>query len=82
MKRTYPKYQGYRGRSTANEKLRVVAVVLFILVLLAGAALAFGQPYILYTDSGIRVDLPFLAQEKTEAEDGMKFDVLIESEGS
>ncbi len=56
-------YDTYRGRSTATDKLRVTAVVLFVLVLLVGAGLLFGQEYIVYTDHGLRLDLPFLQVE-------------------
>lgn len=77
-------YDTYRGRSTATDKLRVTAVVLFALVLLVGAGLLFGQRYIVYTDNGLRLDLPFLQQkEQTQPEPELgKVTVVVEPEQS
>ena len=62
-------YNGYRGRSTANEKLRVVAVVLAVLVVLALVALLLSQRYIVYSDNGLRLDAPFLQNTSQKQED-------------
>ena len=48
----------YKGRSTANEKLKVVAAVLLVLVLLAGLGMWLGQRFFVYTDDGLRLNLP------------------------
>ncbi len=64
MRREYNRYSGYRGRATTTDKLRAIAIVLFVLVLLAIAALLVGQRYIVYTDDGIRLELPFLEREE------------------
>lgn len=80
MRREYNRYSGYRGRATATDKLRVVAIVLFVLVLLAVAALLVGQRYIVYTDDGIRLELPFLEREETKRppEDLENLEVVVE----
>lgn len=59
MSRFKSAYSGYRGRRTLTDILRLTAMVLGILVLLVGAGLLFGQRYIVYTDDGLRLDLPF-----------------------
>lgn len=80
MKRDNYRYSGYRGRATTTDKLRVVAVALLVLVLLALAALLIGQRYIVYTDDGIRLELPFLNREepKQNYEDLEQFEVVVE----
>ena len=80
MRREYNRYSGYRGRSTTTDKLRVIAIVLFVLVLLAVAALLIGQRYIVYTDDGIRLELPFLDREeaKQPPEDLENLEVVVE----
>ena len=48
----------YKGRSTANEKLKLVAAVLLVLVLLVGLGMWLGQRFFVYTDDGLRLNLP------------------------
>lgn len=55
-------YGGYRGRRTLTDVLRLIAIVLAVLVGLVLAGLFFGQEYIVYTDDGVRLELPFLQQ--------------------
>ena len=62
-------YNGYRGRSTANEKLRIVAAILAVLVVLALAALLISQRYIVYSDAGLRLDAPFLQEDPSPGKD-------------
>lgn len=59
MRRSHRGYSGYRGRRTSTDVLRIVAVALGALVVLAAAALFYVQNYLVYTDDGVRVDLPF-----------------------
>ena len=59
MRRSHRVYSGYRGRRTSTDVLRIVAVVLGVLVVLAAAALFYVQNYLVYTDDGVRVELPF-----------------------
>lgn len=62
-------YNGYRGRSTTNEKLRIVAAILAVLVGLVLAALLLGQRYIVYSDGGLRLDAPFLQEDSPPEKD-------------
>lgn len=57
-------YGGYRGRRTLTDILRIIAIVLGILVALVLAGLFLAQDYIVYTDEGLRVELPFLQEER------------------
>ena len=59
MRRSRGGYSGYRGRRTATDVLRIVAVALGVLVALAAAALLYVQNHLVYTDDGVRVNLPF-----------------------
>ena len=59
VRRSHRGYSGYRGRRTAHDTLRIVAAVLGVLVILSAAALFYVQNYLVYTDDGVRVDLPF-----------------------
>ena len=59
MRRSHRVYSGYRGRRTSTDVLRILAVVLGVLVVLAAAALFYVQNYLVYTDDGVRVELPF-----------------------
>lgn len=52
-------YGTYRGRRTARDILKIIAAVLTVLVVLAGGVLIYGQNYIVYTDDGVRFDIPF-----------------------
>lgn len=74
------RYSGYRGRTTTTDKLRMIAMILFALVLLAVAALLIGQRYIVYTDDGIRLELPFLEQEEPQksVEELENIEVVVE----
>ena len=57
---------GYRGRRTAHDVLKIIAIVLGILVVLALAALLLGQRYIVYGDDGIRLETPFSQEDDKE----------------
>lgn len=80
MRRSKQRIETYKGRSTANDKLRVVAMALLLLVILALAALFWGQEYLVYTDNGLRLELPFFQREKPEEEplDPDKLEVVLE----
>ena len=49
---------GYRGRRTITDILRFIAIALAVVVVLVLAGLWFGQDYIVYTDDGLRLELP------------------------
>lgn len=49
---------GYRGRRTVTDVLKFIAIALAVLVVLAVGALFFLQRYIVYTDDGVKLELP------------------------
>ncbi len=51
-------FGGYRGRTTASEVLRVIIIILVILVAAAVALLIYAQRYLVYSDDGVRLELP------------------------
>ena len=55
---------GYRGRRTITDVLKSIDAILAVLVLLMGAGLLFGQRYIIYTDEGLKLDIPFFRGEE------------------
>lgn len=57
-------YSGYRGRRTWNERFKLMAGVLAALVLLVVVGLIIGQKYIVFTDNGLRLELPFSREEQ------------------
>jgi len=60
---------GYRGRRTASDVLKFIAVVLAVLVVMAIVLLLLVQRYLVYTDDGVRLELPpFLSFLQTEEE--------------
>lgn len=75
-------YGSYRGRKTLNEILKLVAAVLAVLVVLAGAALWLGQKYIVYVDGGYRLDLPFFQREASHEPEEDDFLIAVEPAGS
>lgn len=57
-------YSSYRGRMTFQNFLRGLIVVLAVILVLALVGYFVLQRYIVYTDNGARLDLPFLNGEK------------------
>ena len=49
---------GYRGRRTATDVLRLIAIILGVLVVLAVAGMLYLQKYLVYTDEGPKLELP------------------------
>lgn len=70
-------YGGYRGRTRAQSVARTVAGVLVIVLVLIVAGLLIGQRYIVYTDDGVRLDIPFLREEATMPPDVASVSVEI-----
>lgn len=58
------RYNGYRGRPGAKDVLKLAAALLVLLTVLAAAVLMFAQRYIIYTDDGVRLELPFFRREE------------------
>lgn len=63
------RYSGYRGRTWLRDALRLTLFLLVILLTLLVSALMLGQRYIVYTDDGIRLELPFFRREPSPASD-------------
>ncbi|MEM5779571.1 MAG: putative glycoside hydrolase [Lawsonibacter sp.] len=78
MRRFRSDYGGYRGRKTLNDILKFVAIVLGVLVVLVLAGLFFGQNYIVFTDSGLRLELPFLQQGEEGPADPGSVNVVVQ----
>lgn len=63
------RYRGYRGRPAAWDVIKLVVVVLAVVLVLAAGGLMLAQRYIMYTDDGVRLELPFFAREQRPAPD-------------
>lgn len=74
-------YSGYHGRRTLNDLLKLIAAVLAVLVVLMLGLLFFGQDYLVYTDDGLRLDLPFLQEEEPELPEPGDISVVIQPQG-
>lgn len=61
------RYNGYRGRVTGRDVFRLVLALLLLVLVLAAAGLVIGQRYLIYTDEGVRLELPFFSREGTSA---------------
>ena len=59
MRRSKSDYSGYRGRRTLSDNLRLTALGLAVVALLVVAGLIFAQRYLVYSDDGLRLELPF-----------------------
>ena len=64
------RYTGYRGKTPAQDTGRRILVLVVVLLLLAAAGLMAVQRYIIYTDSGIRLELPFFRREEPSVPNG------------
>lgn len=63
------RYSGYHGRETARNGLRCIFYLLVIVLALVAAGLMFGQRYLVYTDDGVHLELPFFRREEMPAMD-------------
>lgn len=63
MGRSSGNYGGYRGRRTLTDILRIIAIILGAAVVLVLVGLFWAQDYIVYTDEGLRLELPFFRDE-------------------
>ena len=59
-------YNTYRGQPTWKRVLKTLVVVLLVLAVLAGAAVLYLQQYLVYSDDGVRLELPFLRGDPAE----------------
>lgn len=60
-------YNTYRGQPTWKRVLKTLVVVLLVLAVLAGAAVLYLQQYLVYSDDGVRLELPFLRRDPVES---------------
>ena len=72
MSRSNRDVGGYRGRKTVTDILRMIAIALAVVVVLVLAGVVYLQRYLVYTDDGVRLDLPpflqMFRQERPEPE--------------
>lgn len=66
MRRSGNGVGGYRGRRTLRDVLVLVAAVLAVVVVVVVGGLLIGQRYIVYTDDGLRLDVPFFSRSERE----------------
>ena len=84
MGRSSGNYGGYRGRRTLTDVLRIIAILLGVVVVLVLAGLFLAQDYIVYTDEGMRLELPFF-QSETQVVDQSALDpgsITVKEQGS
>ena len=74
-------YSGYRGRRTIHDILKVIAIVLAVVVVLMVAVLLWGQQFLVFTDQGVRLNLPFGGGEEPSEDPGSVSVVIDESGG-
>ncbi len=71
-------YGSYRGRITSSDVLKVIIVILLILVVIVVGLLLFAQRYLVYSDEGVRLELPpflsFLQPEREQPPAGPDLD--------
>ena len=58
MGRTNKDVGGYRGRRTITDILRFIAIALAVVVVLVLAGVFYLQKYLVYSDDGVRLELP------------------------
>lgn len=78
MRRFRSGYGGYRGRRTLNDILKLIAIVLGVLVVLSLSGLLLGQNYIVFTDSGLRLEWPFTQKGEGEPVPPDKVNVVVQ----
>lgn len=59
-------YGSYRGRSPFKKFLKILLVVLIILAVLCAAAAVYLQQFLVISNDGVRLELPFFQQEEPE----------------
>lgn len=57
-------YRHYDNRRTVKDLLKLIITLLAVLLILAVAGLLWGRQFIIRTEDGIRLDIPFLRQEE------------------
>ena len=70
------RYNGYQGRNGARDAIKIVLGVLILVLVLAVVGLLIGQRYIVYTDDGVRLELPFFQREQTPPDESAPVNVI------
>lgn len=71
------RYNGYRGgRVTGRDIARLMLALLVIVLVLGAAGLLIGQRYLIYTDEGVRLELPFFHRETAAASTSVSAQVV------
>ena len=70
------RYSGYHGQSGARNVLKVMAWMLVLALMLVLAGLLVGQRYLVYTDEGVRLELPFFRREQTPPDASIPVNVV------
>ncbi|MCC8123709.1 MAG: putative glycoside hydrolase [Oscillospiraceae bacterium] len=75
----YGSYSTYRGRGRLHKALRIILIVVIILIALALAGVYWLESHMVYTDDGLRLDLPslFSADEAPPADADPAASMLI-----
>lgn len=68
MRKNYRGYGSYHGRSSLRNALKILAIILLILIILAAGAFIYLQQFIVISADGVRLELPFLQQEDPSPE--------------
>lgn len=77
MRRGYG-YTSYRGRMTMRKALTILVVVLAVILVLLVAVYAALQRYVIYSDSGTHIELPFFQKPQPEPS-GENIQIVVES---
>lgn len=59
-----------------RDVLKLTVALLVVLLVLAVVALTVGQRYIVYTDDGVRLELPFFHREEPAEDGSITLDVI------
>lgn len=62
------KREFFRKSDTAHTAIKIVLIVLLILLLIAVFLFFYLQRYIIYTDNGVRLDIPILRSYRAAQE--------------
>lgn len=70
------RYGGYNGQSGGRNALKVIVCLLTLALLLVLAGLLIGQRYLVYTDDGVRLELPFFRREQVSPDTSISVNVV------
>ena len=70
------RYSGYSGQSGVGNTLKVIAWMLVIMLMLTLAGLLIGQRYLVYTDDGVQLELPFFHRESNPPDTSVPVNIV------